>query len=152
MRRRGGPLDGAEESRAFWLEAYRDFLSLEAGNARHTVENYGRDIQRMINVLLSPGERDPAVVRPESLREFIFHLKDLGLAPASIRRQISASRSYFRFLVAEGHLAADPSGQLETPKAWRKLPSVLAVSEVEALLGAPGPDERSEEHPSELQS
>ena len=119
--RRATPEGAAEESRAFWLEAYRDFLSLEAGNARHTVENYGRDIRRMISFLVSRGTRDPKRVDPRILREFIFHLKDLGLAPASIRRQISASRSYFRFLVAEGHLAADPSGQLETPKAWRKL-------------------------------
>src|SRR5207253_5565503 len=75
------------------------------------------------------------------LREFVFHLKDLGLAAASIRRQVSALRSYFRFLVGEGYLTHDPTMQLETPKAWRKLPSVLAVSEVEALLAAPDPDE-----------
>jgi len=132
---------GDEISRPFLLEPYRDFLSLEAGSAQHTIDNYGRDIRRLVSFLVSRGIRAPQNVDPRILREFIFHLKDLGLAPASIRRQISAIRGYFRFLAAEGQLTADPTIQLETPKAWRKLPSVLAVSEVENLLAAPDPDE-----------
>jgi integrase/recombinase XerD len=130
-----------EISRAFLLEPYRDFLSLEAGSARHTVDNYGRDLRRLVSFLLSRGVREPRDVDPRLLREFIFYLKDLGLAPASIRRQISALRGYFRFLAAEGYVSGDPTVQLETPKAWRKLPSVLAVSEVESLLAAPDPEE-----------
>lgn len=128
-------------AREFWLEAFRDYLSLEAGNARNTVDNYSRDISRLIEFLASRGVGTPAGVTPGHLREFIFHLKDLGLAPASIRRQVSAVRGYFRFLSGEGHVAHDPALQLETPKAWRKLPAVLSGSEVEALLAAPSPDE-----------
>jgi integrase/recombinase XerD len=75
------------------------------------------------------------------LRDFVYQLKDVGLAATSIRRGISAVRTYFRFLIGEGHLDKDPSGQLETPKTWRTLPEVLAVSEIEALLAAPNPDE-----------
>ena len=57
------------------------------------------------------------------------HLKDLGLAPASIRRNVSAVRTYFRFLLNEGHVVRDPSERLETPKRWRELPDVLSVDE-----------------------
>ena len=53
---------------------------------------------------------------------------------ATIRRQISALRTYFRFLVGEGHAARDPSERIETPKQWRTLPAVLSVAEVEKLL------------------
>src|SRR5437879_2934178 len=128
-------------ARRFWLEGFRDYLSLEAGTARHTVENYARDVRRLVTFLLARQTVAPAGVTPQLLREFVFYLKDLGLAPSSIRRQVSALRSYFRFLVGEGYLTLDPTVQLETPKAWRKLPLVLAVSEVEALLAAPGPDD-----------
>jgi integrase/recombinase XerD len=76
------------------------------------------------------------------LREFVFHLKDVGLAPTSIRRQISAMRMYFRFLLAEGYVKRDPTTALEIPKAWRKLPAVLAVPEIESLLGATDPEEK----------
>ena len=65
----------------------------------------------------------------------------MGLATASIRRQISALRTYYRFLIGEGHVTADPTERLETPRGWRTLPEVLTLAETEALLGAPHPDE-----------
>jgi integrase/recombinase XerD len=71
----------------------------------------------------------------------VYHLKDLGLAPASIRRNISAVRTYFRFLLADGHVVRDPSERLETPKRWRSLPDVLTVEEVNRLLAAPTLDD-----------
>ena len=47
------------------------------------------------------------------LRGYMYHLKDLGLAPASIRRNVSAARTYFRFLLSEGHsVVSDPSERL----------------------------------------
>jgi integrase/recombinase XerD len=75
------------------------------------------------------------------LREFVYHLKDIGLSPASIRRNISAVRTYFRFLLGEGSIVRDPSERLETPKRWRTLPEVLTVEEVSLLLGAPTLDD-----------
>jgi integrase/recombinase XerD len=75
------------------------------------------------------------------LREFVYHLKDLGLAPASIRRNVSSVRTYFRYLLADGHVVRDPSERLETPKRWRSLPDVLSVDEVNRLLAAPSLDE-----------
>ena len=75
------------------------------------------------------------------LREFVYHLKDVGLSPSSIRRNISAVRTYFRFLLADGAVARDPSERLETPKRWRTLPEVLTVAEVERLLASPTLDD-----------
>jgi len=86
-----------------------------------------------------PG-RPSAPPRPQ-LRDFIFHLKDLGLAATSIRRHVSAVRTYYRFLVGEGHVARDPTERLASPKKWRTLPAVLSVAEVERLLAAPHTDD-----------
>src|SRR5207245_5222049 len=55
------------------------------------------------------GARRPEDVTSGLLREFVYELKDLGLAPATIRRQISAVRTYYRYLVGEGHATRDPS-------------------------------------------
>src|SRR5947209_16061501 len=82
----------------------------------------------------SVGAHRPDELTASQLREFIYHLKDAGLSPATIRRQISAIRTYYKFLVGEGHAARDPSERLETPKQWRTLPAVLSVAEVEKLL------------------
>jgi integrase/recombinase XerD len=130
-----------DPTRAFWLEGFRDHLALEAGNSPHTVANYGRDLDRMAAYMVDRGVVVPDRVTPALVRDFVYHLKDLGLAPTSIRRQISAIRTYYRFLIAEGHVGADPSERIDLPKTWRRLPAVLTLDEVEALLGAPSPDE-----------
>ena len=128
-------------ARGFWLEGFTDYLSLEVGNSRHTVEAYGRDVERLAAFATTRGRAGPGHLTPTDLREFVYHLKDLGLSPSSIRREISALRTYYRFLAGEGHVTRDPTGRLELPKAWRRLPEVLTVPEIESLLSAPRPDE-----------
>jgi integrase/recombinase XerD len=123
--------------RDFWLENFRDFLALESGHSANTVEAYLRDLRRMGDFATSRGIRDPARLTRVLLREFVFLLKDLGLSPSSIRRSVSAIRTYYGFLVGEGRVKDDPSDRLESPRRGRVLPETLSVSEVEALLASP---------------
>lgn len=125
----------------FKVEQFRDYLALESGNSTHTVSNYLRDVRRLAEYATAKGARGPEDVTSAQLREFVYALKDLGLAPATIRRQISAVRTYYRFLVGEGHAARDPSERLESPRQWRRLPTVLSILEIERLLAAPNTDE-----------
>ena len=127
----------SEASRAFLLERFDDFLALEQGASPRTREAYGRDVARLAGYLTEKGIGQPGAVDGVELRRFIYSLKDAGLAPESIRRSVSAIRTYFRFLIAEASLPADPSEQLELPKRWRTLPDVLTVDEVERLVNAP---------------
>jgi integrase/recombinase XerD len=123
--------------RDFWLESFRDFLALESGHSANTVEAYLRDLRRMGDFATSRGIRDPARLTRVLLREFVFLLKDLGLSPSSIRRSVSAIRTYYGFLLGEGRVQNDPSDRLESPRRGRVLPETLSVIEVEALLGSP---------------
>ena len=127
--------------RDFLVEQFQDYLALEAGNSANTVQSYLRDIRRMGAWAELHGVHAPGSVDGKLLRKFIFSLKDLGLSPATIRRQVSAIRTYFAFLVGEGQVTTDPSERLESPKRGRSLPDVLTVAEVEALLAAPGVDD-----------
>jgi len=128
-------------ARAFWLEGFRDYLALEAGSSPNTVESYGRDLGRLVAFATSRRVGRPADLTARHIRDFVYQLKDLGLAPSSIRRQISAIRTYFRFLIAEGYVTRDPSDRIELPKTWRRLPDVLSQAEVDALLAAPAVEE-----------
>ncbi len=130
----------AQVEREFLLREFRDYLSLEAGNSPNTVEAYLRDLRRLGEFGLSRGIHTPAAFSRPLLREFVFLLKDLGLSAATIRRSVSAVRTYFAFLVGEGALRDDPSDRLETPRRWRTLPDTLGVSEVESLLAAAATD------------
>lgn len=125
---------------AFRLEQFRDYLALEAGSSPHTLEAYLRDTRRLALHAAARGRRGPQEITPAELREFIYALKDVGLSPATIHRQISALRTYFRFLVGEGHQTRNPADRIESPKRWRTLPTVLSHADTERLLAAPSPD------------
>ena len=126
--------------RAFLLELFRDYLALEAGHSANTVESYLRDLSRFVGWLDERGVGGPGSVTRKQVREFIFALKDLGLSPATIRRQASAIRTYYGFLIAEGRVEQDPSDRLEMPRRGRRLPDTLSVPEMEAMLAAPAAD------------
>jgi len=127
--------------RAFLLDRFADFLALERGASSRTSEAYVRDVTRLASFALAKGAPTPVDLTSRLLRTYVYHLKDLGLAPASIRRNVSAARTYFRFLLADGHVLRDPTERLETPKRWRTLPQVLTVAEIRTLLDAPSLDD-----------
>jgi integrase/recombinase XerD len=128
------PLDHADA----WLDA----MSLEQGSSPRTIEAYGRDLRRLHEYLALHGSPAPTTLDARLLRGFIHHLVDLGLAPTSVSRMVSAVRGFFRFLVGESYIRHDPSEQLETPKRWRTLPDVLTPDEVDRIIGAISLDER----------
>ena len=127
--------------RDFLVERFDDFLSLEHGSADRTREAYQRDVLRLATYAVSRSARRPADLTPAHLRDFVYHLKDVGLAPSSIRRTIAGLRTWFGFLVAEGVIPGDPSDRLELPKRWQTLPEVLTSDEVATLLAAPSQDD-----------
>ncbi len=122
--------------RAYLLERFHEYLALEEGSSPRTLEAYGRDLSRLAEWAIVHRYGEPRQLTSQALRDFVYHLKDLGLSPASIRRCVSAIHTYFRFLIGEGDLTADPSERLETPRKWRTLPEVLSVDEVSRLLKA----------------
>ena len=130
-----------EVSRAFYLEPYAESLLLQRGVSARTIEAYRRDLDRAIQFAQAKGVRAPDAVTSQLLREHLYQLRDLGLAPTSLSRAISSLRSYFGFLLAEGIVSADPSERLESPKRGRTLPDVLSVAEVQQLLATPSFDE-----------
>jgi integrase/recombinase XerD len=134
--------DDERRARSFLLPRFSDFVALEQGLSPRTQEAYQRDLMRFAQYADAKGVAAPLDITARLLREYVYHLKDLGLSPASIRRNVSAVRTYFRFLVGDGLVVRDPSERLETPKRWRTLPDVLTVEEVQRLLAAPSLDDR----------
>ncbi len=131
----------AQLDRGFFLRRFEDVLILEHGASPRTVEAYGRDVIRCAAYAREHGVTDASKLTPRLLREYVYTLKDLGLSGATIRRNVSALRTWFRVMLAEGVVTHDPTERLETPSRWRTLPEVLTVEEVLKLLVAPGLDE-----------
>ncbi|MBW8770880.1 MAG: site-specific tyrosine recombinase XerD [Gemmatimonadetes bacterium] len=133
--------DVEARNRRFLIPRFLDFIALEEGLSRLTQNAYEKDLTRFAEYADAKGAKAPLDVTARMLREFVYHLKDLGLSPASIRRNVSAIRTYYRFLIGDGIVVRDPSERLETPKRWRELPDVLSVEEIKKLLAAPTLDD-----------
>lgn len=133
--------DPERRARGFLLARFIDYVALEQGLSPRTIDAYQRDLARFAEFAEARGVGTPVDITATLLREYVYHLKDLGLSPASIRRNVSALRTYFRFLIGDNLVVRDPSERLETPKRWRSLPDVLTIDEVRRLLASPTLDD-----------
>ena len=132
---------GKPTARAFREELFLDYLAFERGLSARTLEAYGRDAARMVRYLSDQGIVRPEDVTRLELRDYVYSLKDRGLAPTSIQRALSSMRAYFAFLMEEEAIETDPTEQIESPRVWRTLPGVLSVGEMGRLLESPQPSD-----------
>jgi integrase/recombinase XerC len=107
-----------------------------AGASPHTVENYGRDLRQFLEFVSPPQTEPPSVGAIDLLlvREWMADLYRQRLDPISIRRKLAALRSFFRYLVREGVVGANPARLARTPKAPKRLPDVPSAETVNTLL------------------
>lgn len=146
-RREPDPADDPAAHAGFRVQLFLDVLATERGASPRTLEAYRRDVIDCCRALRKQGVTHIEAVTVAHLREYVYSLKDVepGRKPkenSTIRRRISALRSWFRVLVAEGVITSDPSERLDSPQRWQTLPDVLSVDEVTRLLAAPQLDER----------
>lgn len=112
-----------------------DWLVLERGRALRTCEAYRRDLNGYCEVLTSRNS-SPETASEEDLLAFMRHQQSRGMAPASVKRAMTAVRTFHQFLVTEGLRPDDPGSHLELPTAPRAVPKALSEAEVDAVLDA----------------
>jgi len=117
------------------LEGFLEMLAVERGAAANTLLAYRRDLEHFFGFLERRGI-ELAAVAPAEIGAFMRAQSEAGLAPASRARRLSAIRQLFRFLVAEGLIAEDPSWGVGGPRQGRPLPKTLSVVEVDRLIEA----------------
>jgi integrase/recombinase XerD len=87
------------------------------------------------------GAPEPRAVTPQQLADHVRWLRrERELDPRSIARHLATIRVFFRFLLANGRIEQDPTGLLETPTRWKRLPGVLSPKQMKALLASPTPE------------
>jgi integrase/recombinase XerD len=127
-----------------YLDLFLNYLLVEKGLSRNTVEAYSRDVGRYLEQLEKGDVAAPAEVTPLTVAAFIGGLKEIGLSSRSRARALSAIRMFHRFLVIENYCEQNPTSVIEAPKAGGKLPSFLSSLEVDRLLAAAGSDRNSD--------
>ncbi|MEX2167395.1 MAG: site-specific tyrosine recombinase XerD [Methyloceanibacter sp.] len=128
-----GNTGGSRGTGSSELALFLDMLMAERGAAAHTIDAYTRDLSEFLAFLTAKGATAKQATA-DHLRSFLAGLARKGLAPTSRARKLSAIRQFFRFLLAEGVRADDPSSAIDSPKLPRPLPKILSLADVETLL------------------
>ena len=119
------------------IDAFLEHLRVERAMSVHTLDAYRRDLDALAGWAQARGLDDLVRLDAAQLREFVAAEHRRGLAPKSLQRRLSACRSYYAWLLKNGHIPASPGAGLRAPKAPRRLPQVLDVDEAVRLVEVP---------------
>lgn len=117
------------------LTRFKQHLMLEKALSANTLAAYVHDVEKLFGYLYAV-EIDPRDAKLEDLETFLASLHDEEIGPRSQARMLSGIRSFYQFLVLDGHITADPTLLLESPKIGMKLPEVLSIEEIDMLINA----------------
>lgn len=110
-------------------------LSAERGAATNTCAAYARDLAGFADFPRIKA-RGLDAVGADDISAYLSHLAAQGIKPATAARKLSAIRQFYRFLLADGLRADDPTAVVDGPKGRRALPKILSEQDVESLLAA----------------
>ncbi len=119
------------------LDRFRKYLLVERNFSQYTVRNYLQDLAKFFSFLLLRKVSSLQEVDKALLRDYLQWLDDLGIVRASIVRNLSALRSFYRYLVQLDALSYNPLVSFSRPKLQKRLPSFMNQGEMKKLLDMP---------------
>ncbi|HPB26587.1 MAG TPA: site-specific tyrosine recombinase XerD [Bacteroidales bacterium] len=120
-----------------YLKGFRSFLLLEKSLSGNSIDAYLHDVEKLLQYFdYSQQTLKPEEVSLQHLQAFIKWINELGMSPYTQARVISGIRAFYKYLIIENIVKNDPAAMLESPKINRKLPDVLSIQEIDALIGA----------------
>ncbi|CAA0140571.1 site-specific tyrosine recombinase XerD [Tenacibaculum maritimum] len=115
---------------------YKEFLQIEKGLSKNSIDAYIRDIKKLINYLSEHTiNSSPSFVTNTIIQQFIYEVAKKN-NPRSQARLISGLRSFFDYLIFENYRKDNPTDLIESPKLARKLPDTLSNDEINQLIKA----------------
>jgi integrase/recombinase XerC len=123
-----------------WLPRFRRHLSTERRMSAHTDSNYARDLAALVKHCDVSGVTEWRGLDSQHVRLFAARSHAGGLAPRSVRRRLSAVRSFLGFLIREGVLKSNAAQDIQAPKIVRRLPETLDADQMARLLELPSGD------------
>ena len=119
-----------------YIKKYQNYLRLERGLSKNTIENYTFDIEKLVSFLTEKEIKvSPIHISEDVVQQFIYEMAS-QINPRSQSRLISGLKSFFNFLIFEDYRKETPLELIEVPKTGRKLPDTLSTTEIDALIAA----------------
>ena len=124
------------QSSASAVDAYLTHLTVERRLAANSIDSYARDLALLAEYAAGRGVALDGLTRPD-LEAHVRTLMGEGRSPRSVARAVACYRGFYRFLVVDGRIDANPADDLRPPRAWKTLPRYLSVEEVDHLIAQP---------------
>ncbi len=119
-----------------YIKEYQNYLKLERGLSKNTIDNYTFDVEKLVLFLTQKEiSCSPIQISEEIIQQFIYEMAS-QVNPRSQSRLISGLKSFFNYLIFEDYRNDTPLELIEVPKTGRKLPDTLATDEIDALIHA----------------
>ncbi len=125
------------------IERFLTYLSVEKGFSDNTLVAYRNDLSNDL-ASFAEGQLGKRGIVPmwanfnrQDMIGYLLHLKERGYAPTTQARKVAAAKSFFGFMVDEGHLKANPAENIGAPNVGRPLPKPITVNQVRRLLEEP---------------
>jgi len=115
------------------FDSFLSYIELEKEYSKNTVSSYKNDLDDF-KEFLTKIDKDPIEINKKDIFNYLVFLSKKKLKPASLRRKISALRSFYKFLIREELIENDPTIDLTLPKKDKVLPDVISVEEIEKLI------------------
>jgi integrase/recombinase XerD len=119
-----------------YLQQYLTYLRFEKNLSENSIQAYRQDLSRYLSFLESQDIQRAVQIKDRHVRRLLQMLSELGLSASSLARNLSAIRSFHKFLLTEEVLDYDPCEHVDGPKIRRYLPDVLTFPEIEKILAS----------------
>ena len=120
------------------IDEYLNFMAVEKGASRNTIDGYSRDLNRYAGFIEERGILEMSGIGTEDVIAYLASLHAEGLAANSVNRALAALRGFYRYLLREKRVDHTPMAHIVLAKVWSRLPDVLSRDEMALLLAQPG--------------
>ncbi len=114
---------------------FKSYLQVERSLSVNSVDAYIRDVKKLANFSKSK-EINELDISKSDLSDFVSTISKEGISARSQSRIISGIKAFYKYLIMEDYITADPTQLLESPKIGMKLPDTLSIEEIDKLIAA----------------
>ena len=119
------------------VEQFLAYMASERGMSANTTAAYRTDLDQLCAFLRDQAVASWPAVTPENMSAFMFYLRERRYANSTVARRTAAVKSFFSYMVGQGHLPSDPTDQLDSPRVDRSPPRSVSQHQVDELLELP---------------
>lgn len=117
------------------IQDFLQYISFEKRYSKHTLKAYEHDLSEFSQFLVDEFEiNNPKAATAPVIRSWIVRLKEEGVQTRTVNRKISTLKSYYKYLLKEGQIAANPMHKIPLLKMGERLPVYIEKKQLSEYL------------------